>query len=154
MVVQVARIAQLRVSATCSADKKELVRSLGASEVFDYKTSPLESLSHDYDIVIDCVGGETLKRSFSVLKGGGTLISLSREPTEEERAQRPDVHATFFIVEPDGDELTEIAKLCERGEIQTVIHAILPLERGADAFEMLEKGHSKGKIVLKVDRNT
>lgn len=74
MVVQVARFADLRVSATCSADKKDLVRSLGASQVFDYKKTPLESLSHDYDIVIDCVGGETLKRSFSVLRGGGTLI--------------------------------------------------------------------------------
>lgn len=63
------------------------------------------------------------------------------------------MRATFFIVEPDGDELTEIAQLCERGEIKTVLHAVLPLEKGAEAFEMLAEGHSKGKIVLKVEQD-
>ena len=118
--------------------------------MFDYRKTPLESLSHDYDVVIDCVGGETLKRSFAVLKGGGTLISLSRPPTDEEKAQRPDVRATFFIVEPDGNELAKIAKLCERGEIKPIIQATMPLDKGAEAFKMLDEGHSKGKIVLKV----
>ena len=154
MVVQVARVAGARVSASCSADKKDLVRSLGASEVFDYKKTPLESLWHNYDVVIDCVGGETLKRCFSVLRGGGTLISLSREPTNEEKAQRPDVQGLFFIVEPDGDELTEIAHLCEQKQIKPVLHAVLPLEKGADAFKMLAEGHSKGKIVLQVEQST
>lgn len=153
MVVQVAKFAGARISASCSADKKDLVRSLGASEVFDYKKTPLESLSHNYDVVIDCVGGETLKRAFSVLRGGGTLISLAREPTDEEKAQRHDVQALFFIVEPDGDELTEIAQLCERKEIKTVLHAVLPLEKGEEAFKMLNEGHSKGKIVLRVEQS-
>lgn len=150
LVTQVAKFAGLRISATCSADKKELVRSLGALAVYDYKQTALESLSHDFDIVVDCVGGETLIRSFAVVARGGTLISLSREPTGHEKAQRPDVRAIFFIVEPDGDELAEIAHLCERGEIKTVIQEVFPLEKGADAFKLLDEGHSKGKIVLKV----
>lgn len=150
LVTQVAKFAGLRISATCSADKKELVRSLGALAVYDYKQTALESLSHDFDIVVDCVGGETLIRSFAVVARGGTLISLSREPTGHEKAQRLDVRAIFFIVEPDGDELAEIAHLCERGEIKTVIQEVFPLEKGADAFKLLDEGHSKGKIVLKV----
>lgn len=150
LVTQVAKFAGLRISATCSADKKDLVRSLGALAVFDYKQTALESLSHDFDIVVDCVGGDTLKRLFAVVARGGTLISLSREPTDAEKAQRPDVRATFFIVEPDGDELAEIAHLCERGEIKTVIQEVFALDKGADAFKLLDEGHSKGKIVLKV----
>lgn len=150
MVTQVAKFAGLRISASCSADKKDLVRSLGASEVFDYKKTALESLSHDFDVVIDCVGGETLKRAFAVVKRGGTLISLSNEPTADQKSHRPDVRAVFFIVDPDGDELAEIAELCERGEIKPVIHGVFPLEKGKEAFETLNQGHSKGKIVLKV----
>lgn len=154
LVTQIARFAGLRISATCSADKKDLVRSLGASEVFDYKQTALENLSHDFDVVVDCVGGQTLKRCFAVVGRGGTLISLSREPTDDEKSQRPDVRAIFFIVEPDGDELAEIAELCNRGQIRTVIHGVYPLEKGAEAFEVLNEGHAKGKIVLKVAGGT
>lgn len=153
MAVQVARQARLLVCATCSTDKQDLVKSLGASEVFDYTKISMEDLSHDFDVVIDYVGGNTLKQSFNILKGGGKLISIARETTEDERAQRPDVHATFFIVEPDGEELTQIAQLCEQGVIKPVIQAVMPLAEGAKAFDLLARGHSRGKIVLKVDQN-
>lgn len=150
MAVQIASWARLIVSATCSAAKKDLVKSLGASEVFDYGQTPIETLSHDFDFVIDCVGGETLSKSFKLLKGGGKLVSVARPPTSDEKAQRPDVHGSFFIVEPDGEELAQIAQLCDAGKLQSVLQTTMSLEEGPKAFEMLADGHTKGKIVLTV----
>ena len=151
MAVQIANWARLLVAATCSKAKIELIRSLGASEVFDYNQTPIEALSHDYDVVIDCVGGETLKKSFKLLKGGGKLVSVARPPTEDEKAQRPDVHASFFIVEPDGEELGRISELFQQGLMKAVVQNVMPLEEGPKAFDMLAEGHTKGKIVLKID---
>ncbi|KAK5169048.1 uncharacterized protein LTR77_006357 [Saxophila tyrrhenica] len=150
MAVQLARSAQLLVSATCSADKIELVKSLGALQVFDYNKTTIDYLSHDYDLVIDCVGGDILTSSFKLLKGGGQLISVARPPTLDEKASRPDVDASWFIVDPDGEELALVAEMCDQGEIKPVLQQVLPLEDGAKAFEMLASGHTKGKIVLKV----
>lgn len=151
MVVQIAKWAGLLISATSSAAKKEFVQSLGASEVFDYGKTSIEDINKAYDVLIDCVGGDTLRKSFKLLKGGGKLISVARAPTDEEVAQRPDVDAGFFIVEPDGEELTRIAQLCEQGLIKPVVQTVMPLEEGAKAFEILAAGHTKGKIVLKVE---
>lgn len=99
MLVQIGHWAKLKISATCSAAKSDLVRSLGAVEIFDYTKTSMGDLPNDYDAVVDCVGGETLKGSFYRLKQGGKLISLVRPLEEAETAQRPDVMAKFFIVE-------------------------------------------------------
>jgi NADPH:quinone reductase-like Zn-dependent oxidoreductase len=99
MLVQIGSWAKLMISATCSAAKSDLVRSLGATEIFDYAKTSMDDLPTDFDAVVDCVGGETLKRSFHRLKQGGRLISLVRPLEDSETAQRPDVQAKFFIVE-------------------------------------------------------
>jgi NADPH:quinone reductase-like Zn-dependent oxidoreductase len=99
MLLQIGHWAKLKISATCSAAKSNLVRSLGASEIFDYNKISIDDLPTDFDAVVDCVGGETLKKSFHRLKQGGRLISLVRPLVEEETAQRPDVMSKFFIVE-------------------------------------------------------
>ena len=127
----------------------DFVRSLGASHVVDYKTANIDDVSHDYRHVIDCVGGTTLTKVFKLLGGGGKLISVARPPTPEEKAARPDVEASFFIVEPDGDELEEIACLCEEGKIKPVVSTTIPLDESATAFDLLD-GHTKGKVVIKV----
>ena len=150
MIVQIARHAGLKTTATCSADKIELVRSLGAFSAIDYKKFAMTDLSRDFDIVIECAGSDTIREAFHVLKGNGTMICLTRPPTDEEKAQRPDVHGTFFIVEPDGEELAHIAHLCEQSLIKPIVQSIFPLDKGAEAFELLNGGHSRGKIVLKV----
>jgi NADPH:quinone reductase-like Zn-dependent oxidoreductase len=99
MLVQIGHWAKLKISATCSAAKSGFVRSLGASEIYDYNKTPMDELPTHFDAVVDCVGGETLKKSFLRLKQGGKLISLVRPLEDKEIAQRPDVMAKFFIVE-------------------------------------------------------
>ena len=139
------------ISATRSADKAQLVKSLGANEVFDYNKVSMKTISsRDYDIIIDCVGGDTLRNSIGLVEGGGKLISVARAPTDEEKAQRPDVETSFFIVEPNGEQLARIAQLCEQDRIKPVLQSVMPLEKGPEAFALLADGHTKGKIVLKV----
>lgn len=150
MAVQIAKSLGLVVSALCSTSKVDLVRSLGANAVFDYTTKPITSMSHDYDVVLDLVGGDTLGQCMKLLKGNGKMICVACPATPHERAQRPDVEADFFIVEPDGEELTEIAQLTEQGIIVPVVQTVLPLEQGVEAFSLLQKGRSTGKIVLSV----
>ena len=77
-------------------------------------------------------------------------MTLPAALTAEEKALRSDIYANFFIVEPDGEQLSQIAQLCESGAVKPVLRAVLPLDEGAKAFEMLAEGHSAGKIVLKV----
>ena len=151
MAVQIAKSLRLVVSALCSGSKKDLVRSLGANAVFDYNINPPSSLCHDYDIVLDLVGGKTLSQCIKLVKGNGQMVCVACPATCDERSQRPDVRTDFFIVEPDGDELTEIVQMAEQGVIVPVVHTIIPFEKGAEAFKLLEKGHTTGKIVLTVD---
>ena len=99
MLVQIAHWAKAHTSGTCSGAKAESVQSLGASEVYDYNKLSMDELPNDFDVVIDCVGGETLEKCFHRLKQAGRLISLVRPLHEEETAQPPDVMAKFFIVE-------------------------------------------------------
>lgn len=151
MAVQIAAAAQLVITALCSSDKLDLGKDLGAHNVVDHRSTPISSLSHDFDMVLDTVGGAVLPQTFPLLKGNGQLISIARPPTADEKAQRPDVRATFFIVEPDGEELTRIAQCVEQEHVRPVVQSVFPLEEGWKAFELLESGKGKGKIVLQID---
>lgn len=151
MTVQIARLARCLISAVCSGSNVSLVKDLGAHQVFDYAETPLSKLSHDYDIVIDCVGANVLPQCFALLKGKGKLVCVARPATAEEKAQRPDVEAIYFVVEPDGEELTRIAQCVEQGYIRQVVESVVAFEEGAKAFERLRDGHAKGKVVVSVD---
>lgn len=151
MAVQIAAASQMIVTAVCSSDKVDLVKGLGAHEVIDYCTTPFNSLSSDYDIVLDTVGKSTLPQCFPLLKGNGTLICIARPATVDEKAQRPDVSAEFVIVQPDGEELTKVAQCVEQDVLRPVVQSVFSVEEGAKAFEMLEAGHARGKIVLSLD---
>ncbi|MBE7158442.1 MAG: NADP-dependent oxidoreductase, partial [Rhodospirillales bacterium] len=151
MAVQLAVAARLNVTAVCSPGKAELVKALGAHNVVDYTTRPLSTLSHDYDIALDTVGSSTLPQLFPLLKGRGQIICVARPATAEEKAQRPDVGATFFIVEPDGEELTRVAQCVEQEHVRAVVGEVFGLERGGEAFGVLGKGRVSGKVVISVD---
>ena len=114
LVVQLAKHAGVKVIATASAHDLEYVRSLGADEVIDYKATPFEQAVKNVDAVLDTIGGETLKRSFAVVKKGGVVVSSADEPSQDE-AKRRGVRATFFIVDVTTARLNEIAALFDLG---------------------------------------
>jgi NADPH:quinone reductase-like Zn-dependent oxidoreductase len=142
--VQLARWRGTHVIGTASASNVVFVRGLGADEVIDYRAQRFEDIVHDLDVVFDTVGGETLERSWGVLKPGGRLVTIA---TSGEGSQDPRVREVFFIVQANRAQLAEIARLIDAGELRPVVDAVFPLAQARQAYEH-EPAH--GKVVLRV----
>ena len=147
--VQLARVANLQIFATCSAEDAQYVRSLGATSVIDYGTIKFEDVVRGVDIVIDTVGGDILERSLEVVKSGGIIVSsVSPFPGTPKRA---DVSTAFFLVDVTTARLKTITELIDRHELSTQVGTVLPLEQVQAAHQMLAGApHKRGKIVLAV----
>ena len=147
LAVQLARWRGSRVLATASASNAELVRSLGADEVIDYRTTRFEERLRDIDVVLDTIGGETLERSWRVLRKGGVLVTLV-SPIPPGVAEQHGVRGMFFIVSGNREQLDQITGLVNAGKLTPVVSEVLPLARAREAFEHGAAGHAPGKIVL------
>lgn len=148
--VQLAHWAGAHVVATASARNRDLLYDLGADEVIDYTTTRFEDGVHDVDLVFDTVGGETLQRSWQVIKPGGVLVSIVSPQPSFDNAKSRGIRPFWFIVEPDRDELIQIGSLIDAGHIRPVIDTVFPLSEARLAYEHGARGHSQGKIVLRV----
>ncbi len=146
--VQLAKWAGAEVIATALPPEVDYARSLGADQVIDVHSERFEEKVKGVDVVLDTVGGETLDRSFAVLKPGGSLISVVSEPSEEKAALHG-IRAAFFIVAVTTEGLTRIADLFNKGQLVTQVGEVLPLAEARLAHEILAgKPHQPGKIVL------
>ena len=147
--VQMANWAGASVITTAAADNDDFVRQLGAQEVIDYAKARFEDEVSDVNVVFDTIGGGTLERSYGVLRQGGTLVSIV-EPPSAEKAKARGIKGEFFIVEPNRTQLEEIGRLIDSGHLRAFVDTVLPLEQARQAFEQGLKGHSRGKIVLRI----
>lgn len=147
--VQLASYFGAETIATASVASAALVKELGANRVIDYTDAPFDALVREVDIVLDTVGGKTLERSWSVLRPGGTIISVVEQPSEK-RAGECRAHAIYFIVQPDRAHLVELAKLADAGRLMPIVSKVFPLSRARDAYELGVSGHMRSKIVLRV----
>ncbi len=136
--------------ATAGADDVDYVRGLGAALVVDHRAARFEEVTGPVDVVIDTVGGDVQRRSFSVLARGGVLVSIVSEPDAGEAA-RHGVHATFLLVKVTTAHLARIAALLDDGSLTTRIGTVLPLSEARSAHEMLDgsRARPRGKIVLR-----
>lgn len=150
LAVQLAHWRGAFVVATTSAPNVSFAQKLGADKVIDYSSSRFEDYVHEADVVLDTVGGETLERSWNVVRPGGMVVSIV-DPTAQEQHPRQDVRGEYFIVEPSRKELVEIKRLVEAGRLLPIIEATFPLEEAREAFELGTSGHNRGKIVLEVN---
>ena len=149
MAVQLAKWKGAFVIGTASGKNEEFVKSLGADEFVDYTKTKFETVVKDVDVVFDTVGGDTLERSFQVLKKGGFLVT-SVAPPSEDSAKKFDVKAAMVNVQPNAEQLAEIVKLVESGKIKTHVETVLPFAEVKKAHELSEAGRTRGKIVLKI----
>jgi NADPH:quinone reductase-like Zn-dependent oxidoreductase len=146
--IQLARFRGAHVTATASARNLEFVTGLGAERVIDYRAARFEENLPVMDVVFDTVGGETLERSWGVLKPGGSMITIA---ADSERTNDDRVKQAFFIVEPNHDQLTRIGNLLEAGDLHPVVDAMLPLTQAAAAYTGEVKGRlGRGKAVVTV----
>ncbi len=148
--VQLARWAGARVIATASRRNLDFLRQLGANAVIDYTTTRFEEVAQGVDLVLDTVGGDTLRRSWQVVRPGGMIISIVDSQPPEGIEMGNDVRFAFFIVEPNREELIQIGALINAGKLKPVIDTVFPLAQARLAYEQAAKGHTRGKIVLRV----
>jgi len=171
--IQLAKHVGATVATTTSTGNVELVKSLGADIVIDYKKQDFESLLSDYDVVLNSQDKVTLEKSLKVLKQGGKLISISGPPDprfarEQElswmieqvlrvlsssirrKAKRGSVNYSFLFMRANGAQLSEITSLIEAGVIRPVIDRVFPFASTNEAIAYVEAGRAKGKVVVKV----
>ncbi|MDQ3118567.1 MAG: zinc-binding dehydrogenase [Verrucomicrobiota bacterium] len=147
--IQIAKARGAKVIATASAANQEFMRDLGADRVIDYNATRFEEVVKEVDVVLDSVAGETLKRSYGVVKKGGIIVSLLEPPDKAELDARG-IRGTAFMVSPSAALLSELTKLVEAKKLKPVISKTFPLADVAKAHEAIETGHTRGKIVLRV----
>jgi NADPH:quinone reductase-like Zn-dependent oxidoreductase len=150
--VQMAAAAGAEVTAT-SIGAVGYVKELGAHEVIDVRTNDFSTRTGAFDVVLDTVGGDTLDRSYPVLRPGGRLVTL-QAPPDQHRVAQLDITAIFFIVTTDTVALTKLAALVDSAGLRVTIAATFPLSEGAAAYTSgARAGRRPGKTVLTV-RNT
>jgi len=147
--VQLAHNRGARVITTASRQRIDFVKQLGADEAIDYNASQFETAVGDVDVVFDTVGGDTLERSWGVLKPGGRMITIASESaaTADQRVKN-----AFFIVEPNQKQLVEIAKQLDVGQLRAFVKTTFPLNQASAAYSgaVRDKG-GYGKIVIAVE---
>lgn len=171
--IQLAKQLGATVATTTSSANVDLVKSLGADTVIDYKNEDFEKVLRNYDVVLHSQDAGALEKSLRVLKPGGTLISISGPPDPafatgigaswlvrlvirllsagvRRRAQCRSVKYSFLFMRANGQQLREIGRLVEAGAIRPVIDRSFAFESANEALAYVESGRSKGKVVLKV----
>jgi NADPH:quinone reductase-like Zn-dependent oxidoreductase len=171
--IQLAKHLGAIVATTTSTENLDWVKRLGADMVIDYRKDDFATILHDYDVVLNSLGAETLEKSLRVLKPGGKLISLSGPPDPDfakgwglswilrlvmrllsyrirAKAKRHHVSYSFLFMKESGEQLREIGSLIDAGIIRPVMDRIFPFEATKEALAYVETGRAKGKVVVKV----
>jgi NADPH:quinone reductase-like Zn-dependent oxidoreductase len=150
LAIQFAKLKDLYVAGTASGRNQEYLKQLGCNLPINYETTRFEEVVHDFDAVIESMGGEVRNRSWKVLKHGGILVALIGPPPSDEDAKSHGVRAAIIWAQTKPDQLAEMARLADSGRLRPEIAAVFPLRDGAKAHQMSETGHVRGKIVLQV----
>jgi NADPH:quinone reductase-like Zn-dependent oxidoreductase len=139
--VQLARHRGAHVIGTASTRGLETARELGAAEVVDNATARFEEAVDPVDLVFDTAGGDLLERSPAVLREGGRLVTVAEEPKDD---------GIYFIVEPNREQLAELGRLADGGELRPLVDSVFPLAEFRAAFERSMQPGKRGKVVLRV----
>jgi NADPH:quinone reductase-like Zn-dependent oxidoreductase len=147
--VQIAKSFGCHVIGTTSEKNVDMVKSLGADEVIDYRSQDFTKLLNNIDVVLDTVGGQTQLDSFKVLKDGGYIISIIN-PIREEDVQKYKVRTGYIFVKSNGETLSRLAQLIDSGKIKPVVGEIFTLDEIKQAHELSQSGRAVGKLVIKI----
>jgi NADPH:quinone reductase-like Zn-dependent oxidoreductase len=171
--IQLAKHLGVTVATTTSADNFDLVKSLGADIVIDYKTQDFETILKDYDLVLNSQDRKTLEKSMKILKSGGKVVSISGPPDVtfakeiglswfmktavfflsrkvKKQAKKLNVNYSFLFMQANGKQLSEISSLIEAGVIRPIIDKVFPFEQTNEAMSYVASGRAKGKVIVKV----
>nr|AIA16624.1 Zinc-binding dehydrogenase [uncultured bacterium] len=149
LAVQLAKWKGAYVIGTASAKNKEFLLTLGADEVIDYATVEFERAVKNIDVVFDTIGGETLLKSFSILKPNGIVVSIV-DFEHIKKAAGYGVRGENVIVSPNVQQLLAIANLMAEEKLKAHIETVFSLQEAARAHKLVQAGHTRGKILLEI----
>lgn len=147
LATQLARRRGAYVIGTTSAAGVALASGFGAHEVLDTTNGRFEDSLEPVDVVFDTVGGDLLRRSFAVIRPGGRLVTVAEEPDVDDQRK---VETTYFVVEPNRDQLVELAAIVDAGDLRPAIDSVFPLADARAGFERSLASGKHGKVVLRV----
>lgn len=147
--VQFAKAKGARVVATASTANQAFLKELGADQTIDYRAQTFEELVQEVDVVLDLVGGDTLERSYSIVRKGGFILSLMAKP-DTRKLEEHGLRGSSMSVQPSIDELGLITQMIEEGKVVPHVGATFQLDEAAQAHEKSQGGGTRGKIVLLV----
>ena len=152
--VQFAKISGAEVTAVCGAESAALARELGAAHVVDYKEEDFAWHQERYDVIFDVVGNRSFGVCKRALRAAGVYVTTEPGPRNflNQVATIP-AHkkCRVVLVKPSGEDLSLLKQLFEAGRLRVVLDSVYPLEEAAEAHAHGEAGHTRGKIVLRVD---
>lgn len=171
--IQYAKTLEMHVTTTVSSKNADWVKALGADEIIRYDQESYLKAGRAWDIVFDTLGDQYTAEAFQVVKPGGVVVSIAGVPDRYFADQvqagpmtrlviwmmnrsiyrlAAKTGATYFrfLTESDGQQLAEIAKLCEAGKIKPVIDSVYPFSQSIDAMQHAAAGRVKGKVVLEI----
>jgi NADPH:quinone reductase-like Zn-dependent oxidoreductase len=171
--IQLAKHLGAKVGTATSTGNVDLVRSLGADEVVDYKKQEFEDVLRGYDAVLGTIRGDALEKSLRIVKPESTVVSLIGPPDAAfarargmnflmrfvfgllsgkiiRLAKKHDASYTFLFVRPDGRQLAKIGELLEASHIRPVIDKVFPFVQAKEGLAYLETGRAKGKVVVQL----
>jgi NADPH:quinone reductase-like Zn-dependent oxidoreductase len=147
--IQIAKARGAKVFATASTANQDFLKQLGADVAIDYTKQKFEDVVKDVDVVLDSVGGDTLARSYGVVKKGGFIATLVSRLDQSE-LDKHGIRGESISVVPNAEELAEIGKLIDANKIKVVVSQTYSLADAVKALQQVATGHTRGKIVLKV----
>jgi NADPH:quinone reductase-like Zn-dependent oxidoreductase len=146
---QIARNMGARVIGTATGPDLDYLKSLHVDEVIDFKRERFEEKAGGVDAVVDLVGGETLARSYAVVKKGGVLVTTV-QPVDESAAKQAGIRAVQMFMKRNAADLAELSRLVEKGAVKPRLSQTMELRQAREAQELSETGRAQGKVVLKV----
>jgi NADPH:quinone reductase-like Zn-dependent oxidoreductase len=171
--IQLAKHLGAHVTTTASARNHALVTSLGADVAIDYKTTRFEEVAKDVDVVLDTQAGDTLVRSFEVVKAGGVVVTIGGRPDAkfarawglslplvwilgllnrkiDRLARQKNVRFEYLFMHASGEQLEKIGALVDQGAIKPILDKTFALDAAAEAISYVESGRAVGKVVIRV----
>jgi NADPH:quinone reductase-like Zn-dependent oxidoreductase len=169
--IQLAKQLGATVATTTGTSNVAWVGELGADIVIDYRTQDFETVVHDYDVVLDSQGGDTLAKSLRILRPGGIAIGIAGPPDPDfarqlgrrlplqpvmallsrrtrRAARRQGVRYSFLFMRAGGAQLDEITKLIDAGALRPIVDKTYPIDEAPQALAHVEGGRTKGKVVI------
>ncbi len=155
--VQLAKYYGAEVTAVCSTEKLEMVKSLGADNVINYTKEDFTTGDGIYDVIFDVAGKASFSGCIKSLTKNGTLLHAVAAPAVNIRMKWTSITTGRKMIgggpDPNAEDLMFLRDLIESGKIKPIIDRSYPMEQIVEAHRYVDKGHKKGNVIITVEHN-